>query len=89
MSEDLPAFTFSAREKRGDLPCVAPELLRKIAVARYGEEPEFTGPGTTGLRQHREAQVQLMLDAVISVVPDVRLVLAGLPHDHLDGKERA
>ena len=87
MSEDLPAFTFSAREKRGDLPCVAPELLRKIVVARYGEEPEFTGPNSAALRRHREAQVQLMLDAVISVVPDVRLVLTGLPPDHLDGKE--
>ena len=81
---DAPAFTFSARQKRGDLPCVDPDLLMKIVVARYGKVPEFTGPGIAALRQYRMGQVQLMLDALISVVPDVRLALAGLPRELAD-----
>ena len=81
---DAPSFTFSARQKRGDLPCVDPDLLMKIVVARYGEVPEFAGPGIAALRQYRMGQVQLMLDAIISVVPDVRLALAGLPRELAD-----
>lgn len=76
---DAPAFPFSARQRRGDLPCVDPELLRKIAVARYGEGPQWTGPGAAALCQHRMGQVQLMLDAIISVVPGVQAVLSGVP----------
>ena len=69
MSEK-PGFTFSAREKRGDKPCEGYDLLMKIAVARYGEEPPWKGPVATALMKHRTAQVQLMLDAIESVLPD-------------------
>jgi len=31
---DAPSFTFSAREKRGDKPCLDSETLMKIAVAQ-------------------------------------------------------
>jgi hypothetical protein len=68
---DKPAFTFSAREKRGDKPCEDYDLLMKIAVARYGEEPQWTGPVASALMKHRTAQVQLMLDAIEQVLPDM------------------
>ena len=70
MSEK-PDFTFSAREKRGDKPCEDYDLLMKIAVARYGEEPQWTGPVASALMKHRTAQVQLMLDAIETVLPDM------------------
>jgi hypothetical protein len=68
---DKPDFTFSAREKRGDKPCEDYDLLMKIAVARYGAEPQWTGPVATALMKHRTAQVQLMLDAIEKVLPDM------------------
>ena len=64
-------FTFSSREKRGDKPCEAYDLLMKIAVARYGEEPQWTGPVAKSVMKHRTAQVQLMLDAIEQVFPDM------------------
>ncbi len=70
MSEK-PDFTFSAREKRGDKPCEDYDLLIKIAVARYGEEPQWTGPVAKSVMKHRTAQVQLMLDAIEKVLPDM------------------
>jgi hypothetical protein len=70
MSEK-PEFTFSARDKRGDKPCECYDLLMKIAVARYGEEPQWTGPVAKSVMKHRTAQVQLMLDAIEQVLPDM------------------
>lgn len=65
---DAPSFTFSAREKRGDKPCLDSETLLKIAIARYGTGPEWQGPVATAIRAHRMAQVQLMLDAISEVM---------------------
>ena len=70
MSEK-PDFTFSAREKRGDKSCEDYDLLMKIAVARYGEEPQWTGPVAKSIMKHRTGQVQLMLDAIEQVLPDM------------------
>jgi hypothetical protein len=70
MSEK-PEFTFSARDKRGDKLCEDYDLLMKIAVARYGEEPQWTGPVAKSVMKHRTAQVQLMLDAIEQVLPDM------------------
>jgi hypothetical protein len=70
MSEK-PDFTFSAREKRGDKPCADSELLMKIAVARWGDPPPWQGNVATAVMNHRAAQVQLMLDAIETVVPDM------------------
>jgi hypothetical protein len=66
MSEK-PDFTFSAREKRGDKPCLDSETLMKIANERYGVIA-WEGPVATAMRQHRMAQVQLMLDAISKVL---------------------
>jgi hypothetical protein len=68
---DEPTFTFSAREKRGDKPCADSDLLRKIAVARWGDPPPWQGNVATAVMKHRAAQVQLMLDAIEAVVPDM------------------
>lgn len=67
---DAPSFTFSARQKRGDKPCLDSETLLKIAIERYGTEPSWQGPVATAMRQHRMAQVQLMIDAINKVVSD-------------------
>ena len=64
---DAPSFTFSAREKRGDKPCLDSETLMKIAIERYGEIP-WEGPVATAMRQHRMAQAQLMFDAISKVL---------------------
>ena len=64
---DAPSFTFSAREKRGDKPCLDSETLMKIAIERFGEIP-WEGPVATAMRQHRMAQAQLMFDAISKVL---------------------
>ncbi len=85
-----PAVTFPSSEKRSDNPCAHSDLLMKIAVARWGEPPPWQVPVAAALMQRdRMAQVRLMLDAIISVVPDVRLALAGLPRELADTKAYA
>lgn len=67
-----PSFTFSAREKRGDKPCLDSETLMKIANERYGVIP-WEGPAATAMRQHRMAQAQLMFDAISKVMDMTKL----------------
>ena len=69
---DAPSFTFSAREKRGDNPCLDSETLMKIAIERYGEIP-WEGPVATAMRQHQMAQVQLMIDAIRKVTDATKM----------------
>ena len=69
---NTPSFTFSAREKRGDKPCLDSETLMKIANQRYNVIP-WEGPVATAMRQHRMAQVQLMFDAISKVMDMTKL----------------